>query len=280
MGSSYLYAIAKAEQAGVQCAKFLPGKDCMTTYIRQQPDDLKLRDNDPAFPNAGILDSIFLITSAKPYLTAMTPQVFAADGGGAADGSFAVNVRLFLALPAAVPKALDVEVVGDWPGAVAERVTVCRSGCVAAVSELVVEVLLKAQVASEQRWWPNGMGAPQLYNVTATIVSSDNGHSADSEPGLTLRRRVGFRTVEFVGSVHGAPPMPAEGEPPLFFRINGVRIFAKGANYLHARALSFATQVEERQHTLFLLDSAKQANLNFVRVWGGKCFHKQSASGA
>ena len=56
--------------------------------------------------------------------------------------------------------------------------------------------------------------------------------------------------------------MPREGEPPLFFRVNGVRIFAKGANYLHARALSFATQGEERRHALFLLDAARDAHLN------------------
>ena len=280
IGSSYLYAVAKAEEAGVQCGGFLPGKDCMTTYVRQQPDDLKLRDNAPAFPNAGILDSIFLRTSSTPFITAMVPQVFAADGAGAADGAFQVNVRLFLTLPTAVPEGgFEVEVVGDWPGAVAERLVVCPRGCTVAVQELEAAVALTAQVAPKHRWWPNGMGAPQLYNLTASIVSRAGDDDAASDPssttvgmgptGLVLSRRVGFRTVEFVGSVHGSPPMPAEGEPPLFFRINGIRIFAKGANYLHARALSFATQPEERQHTLFLLDSAKQANLNFVRVWGG-----------
>jgi hypothetical protein len=267
IGSSWLYALAQAERAGVKCAKFLPGNDCMTTYVRQQPDDLKLRDNDPAFPNAGILGSIFLRTADTPFLTTLVPQVYAVDGGAAADGAFGVDVRVLFTLPTAVEEKFELEVFGDWPNAATARIAVCIEGCDAA-REVEASVTLKAQVGQDQRWWPNTMGKPQLYTVTAKLASADN-EEGEEEENTVLSRRIGFRTVEFVGSVHNTAPMPAEGEPPLFFRINGVRIFAKGANYLHARALSYATQKEEREHTLFLLDAARDAHLNFVRVWGG-----------
>jgi hypothetical protein len=58
------------------------------------------------------------------------------------------------------------------------------------------------------------------------------------------------------------------------------RLFAKGANYIHARALSFSTLEEERAHALFLLDAARDGNLNFVRVWGGNSYQYDYFYGA
>ena len=123
----------------------------MSTFARQQPDDLKLRDNDPAFPNAGILDTIFLRTAAVPFLTAIVPQVFAVDGGAAADGRFGVNVRVLLTLPRPVQQGFELELAGDWPGAAAARLTVCAEGCDAAI-ETEVSAVLTAQVSRAQRW--------------------------------------------------------------------------------------------------------------------------------
>jgi hypothetical protein len=291
IGSSWLYAITMAERAKVKCDKFLPGNDCMTTYVRQQPDDLKLRDNDPAFPNAGILDSIFLRTAAAdddlPFLTAVVPQVYAADGGDGADGEFRVNVRVLMTLPRAAGR-FELRVRGDWPGANSTAVAVCGDGC-GPSREKEVAVVVGAHVADELRWWPNGMGRAQLYTITVRIAGSTTtatpttmeaeqgwAGGAEAASGTVLRRRIGFRTVRFVGSVQGdASLQPKHNEPPLFFRVNGVRIWAKGANYIHARALSFATQHEEREHALFLLDAARDANLCFVRVWGGNGYQYQ-----
>ncbi len=50
------------------------------------------------------------------------------------------------------------------------------------------------------------------------------------------------------------------------FRINGREIFCRGANWIPADAL-FSLISEEK--TRDLLQSAVDANMNMIRIWGG-----------
>lgn len=52
-----------------------------------------------------------------------------------------------------------------------------------------------------------------------------------------------------------------------YFKINSVPIFAKGANSIPINTLPELGQDERTVR--FLLQSAKDANMNMLRVWGG-----------
>merc|ERR1719334_1696574 len=51
-----------------------------------------------------------------------------------------------------------------------------------------------------------------------------------------------------------------------FFRINGRKLFLKGSNWIPARVCPANVSAETTRH---LLESAREANMNVLRVWGG-----------
>jgi beta-mannosidase len=108
------------------------------------------------------------------------------------------------------------------------------------------EVAVPISIARPQRWWPVGYGPHPLYTVTASLQGPDN----DS-----VTKRTGLRTVELIRK-----------DGSFGFRINGVPIFAKGANLIPFDMFpARVTAAQQRR----ILDSAVAANMNMVRVWGG-----------
>ena len=96
-------------------------------------------------------------------------------------------------------------------------------------------------------WWPAGHGEQPLHDAVIAI------------PGDRVERRVGLRTLEVVNQ-------PDEIGTSLFFRVNGIDIFCKGANWIPADALPARIT---RDRIRRLLGEAVQANMNMIRVWGG-----------
>ncbi|MCX5518182.1 glycoside hydrolase family 2 protein [Kaistia defluvii] len=106
---------------------------------------------------------------------------------------------------------------------------------------------LALDIESPDLWWPAGHGAQPLYEAVVTI------------PGDTVRRHIGFRTLEVV-------TQKDEVGASMFFRVNGVDIFAKGANWIPADSLPAAITPDRIEA---LLSAAVEANMNMVRLWGG-----------
>jgi beta-mannosidase len=109
---------------------------------------------------------------------------------------------------------------------------------------LIEEVV---EIPSPQLWWPNGYGDQPLYELEVKAA------------GDILRKRLGLRRLELVAQ---------EDETGLGFkfRVNGLDLFAKGANWIPCDALP-ARQTREVLDDL--LSSAAQAHMNMLRVWGG-----------
>ena len=118
---------------------------------------------------------------------------------------------------------------------------------VAVSAERGGKALLSLDIDSPDLWWPAGHGAQPLHEATVSI------------PGDSVRRSIGFRTLEVVTD------KDATGAS-MFFRVNGVDIFAKGANWIPADALPAAITSERIDA---LLVAAVEANMNMIRVWGG-----------
>jgi beta-mannosidase len=102
-------------------------------------------------------------------------------------------------------------------------------------------------------WWPNGMGAQPLYDVTVNLLSKD-GRVFD-----TASKRIGLRTLRLKRK------KDKWGES-FWFAVNGVAFFAKGANWIPAD--TFAPRVTRHDYA-GLLASAADAHMNMLRVWGG-----------
>lgn len=112
--------------------------------------------------------------------------------------------------------------------------------------ESVVTVPLT--VAAPKRWWPVGYGDQPLYRVSGEIASG-------AGAGAKATRNIGLREVELV-----------RGGGAFGFRVNGVTVFAKGANLIPFDM--FPSRVTDAKMQSLLEDS-RAANMNMIRVWGG-----------
>ncbi|MFE1546363.1 glycoside hydrolase family 2 protein [Streptomyces sp. NPDC058718] len=115
------------------------------------------------------------------------------------------------------------------------------------------EAVLRLEVAAPRLWWPRGYGDQPLYELEVTLLDEEQG------PLDTWRRRIGFRTVELDRS----PDAHGTG---CTFVVNGVRIFARGVNWIPDDALP--SRVTPERYRIRLLQAA-EANVDLVRVWGG-----------
>ncbi|MGI5976702.1 MAG: beta-mannosidase [Candidatus Limivicinus sp.] len=101
-------------------------------------------------------------------------------------------------------------------------------------------------------WWPNGYGAQPLYNLTAVLLA--DGREIDRQ-----EMRIGLRTLTV------SRERDRWGQE-FCFKVNGVRIFAMGANYIpEDQLISRCTRERSRE----LLSQCAAANYNTLRVWGG-----------
>jgi len=114
-------------------------------------------------------------------------------------------------------------------------------------------VTLKAEIENAKLWWPNGTGEQPLYTVKATVFSE--GVRA-AYPDF----KFGIRTLEL-----DQEKINPE-ERTFAFKVNGLRIFCKGANWIPADSIYARVRPEKYQT---LLREAKEANFNMLRVWGG-----------
>ena len=110
---------------------------------------------------------------------------------------------------------------------------------------------LELHVPHPRLWWPWDQGSPDLYRLTVEISEGDR--RLDSRT-----QTVGLRQVELDGWT---------------LRINGRRVYARGANWVPADILP--GRVREKDY-LALLSLARQANMNMIRIWGGGLREKRA----
>src|SRR5512139_2030003 len=111
---------------------------------------------------------------------------------------------------------------------------------------------LSVEIPDPQLWWPHGYGAQPLYEVEVTLK--------DGKDILDRRTyKIGLREIEL------CQEQDQWGKEFTFY-VNGVRLFAKGADWIPADSLP--TRITE-SYLEGLLKSAVDANMNMLRVWGG-----------
>lgn len=106
-------------------------------------------------------------------------------------------------------------------------------------------------------WWPNGFGGQPLYTLNATFKSLTANETSSKEI------KIGIRTVELVQE----KLLPNLEGLSFYFKVNDVPIFAKGSNWIPGHILPEKGYDESIIKNALL--SAKEANMNALRVWGG-----------
>jgi len=102
-------------------------------------------------------------------------------------------------------------------------------------------------IRDPQIWWPAGQGAQPLYELATDLE------------GEVTTRRIGLRKLEWVVEKD-------EIDHSFKCRVNGRDITMMGANWIPADAIpSRITPAAVRD----LLESARAANMNMLRIWGG-----------
>ncbi len=107
-------------------------------------------------------------------------------------------------------------------------------------------------IQDPQLWWPNEMGEQPLYDFE--VVLKKGNKVLDSK-----RFKSGIRTFEMVDE-------PDSIGRAFYFKVNGVPMYAKGANYVPEEMIETWINAD---NTLKLLQMAKDAHFNMLRVWGG-----------
>lgn len=111
-------------------------------------------------------------------------------------------------------------------------------------------------------WWTHDLGDPALYALEVMLVAEDA--VLDEWQG-----RVGIRTIALDQSVDTDEP----GTRFFRFVLNGVPIFAKGANWIPAD--SFVGAIPPERYAT-LLRAARDASMNMLRIWGGGIYEHEA----
>jgi beta-mannosidase len=121
------------------------------------------------------------------------------------------------------------------------------------------KVAVNFTVSKPRLWWPAGMGDHPLYDIRARLLVG--GRQVDEAAA-----RTGLRTVEL-------RQQPDREGKSFTFVVNGVPVFAKGANWIPAD--SFPTRITRERYRQ-LVESARDANMNMLRVWGGGIYESDA----
>jgi beta-mannosidase len=121
------------------------------------------------------------------------------------------------------------------------------------------ESVLHLAIPEPRLWWPHGLGEPDRYDVLVTLLDPD-GRELDR-----WQRRIGFRSVELDTSAD-------EDGSAYTVVVNGTPVFVRGVNWIPDDAL--VTRVD-RQRYQTRLQQARDANCNYLRVWGGGIYESE-----
>lgn len=169
-------------------------------------------------------------------------------------------------LPGNVVLELDAAIHGACDG---ENIicSVCEASGDGATIEVITDVICltdmdrpehaivhaSLNIDNPKLWWPNGYGSQTLYSVSVILTDKD-GKERDK-----WTRRIGLRTLTVNTDKD-------EWGRCFAHEVNGVKIFAMGADYIpEDNILPRTSEARTRR----LLEDAVLANYNCIRVWGG-----------
>ncbi len=120
------------------------------------------------------------------------------------------------------------------------------------------EYAVSFDVNQPKLWWTNGLGEPHLYAFQGTFSMNQKSTQKTVDYGIRTLKLV--REKDDYGT-------------SFKFQLNGKDVFIKGANWVPGDV--FIPSVTEEKYK-WLIDSAKDANMNLLRVWGGAIYENDA----
>lgn len=111
---------------------------------------------------------------------------------------------------------------------------------------------ISVDIAQPKLWWSRGLGEPHLMRFTAELVKQ-------ATTIASKEVRTGLRSIRLVRHKD-------EWGSSFYFELNGVPVFAKGANHIPNDSFLTEMTYERYRHEIV---SAVESNMNMLRVWGG-----------
>ena len=112
--------------------------------------------------------------------------------------------------------------------------------------------LFSFTIDNPELWWPNEMGEQPLYDFEVVLKS-------DLQVLDSKKITTGIKTIQLVQE-------PDEKGFSFYFKVNGIPMYAKGANYVPEEMIETWMNPD---NTYKLLKMAQDAHFNMLRVWGG-----------
>lgn len=189
-------------------------------------------DWGPQLPDAGIFRNIYLLCSSTAKLEDVRIRQYHGEG-----------VRVEIQAEAKIYRDVAVSY---------EAQITTPSGEILRQRKDSADAAFYFDIPSPELWWPNGCGEHPLYQVRVGLKCGET--LLD-----TYQCRIGLRTLT-------VSTMPDQWGSEFAFVVNGVKIFAMGANYVPEDNLIPRVTAER---TLRLIADCALANFNCIRVWGG-----------
>ena len=218
----------------------------------------------------GIWKSVYLAQTTSAAIMHVVPHVFyrgafpAAPLTDKSHGDFEVAVKVYFEAPRALAGRLTV--TGAWGASNSSGRLTLPAG------QSATTLLLPARAADVKLWWPTGMGAQTLYNISVAFQADD----AAANANVQATRRVGFRTFALVTGNDTDPAYvqknkDADGSDTMgmYFRVNGAIILSRGANMIPMDEMEGRFSAAAHRQ---LVQSAVDGRMNTLRVWGGGVF--------
>ncbi len=238
-----------ARKDGLDCDKYFGIFDSKRVLFRKEQCCFGW-DWAPDMPGYGIYKPVYLQSVPKDRI--MDLRV-AADGDG--------NASFFVELNYYSRSYYDnggnfVEVNHDFDDEICVILDTTPGGETKTEQKIKVDgnkCFLNFSNPDRRLWQPNGYGKQPLYGYTVRLLR-------DGEILCEKSGRLGYRTVRLDQKPKG------KNKFGFAFSVNGKEIFAKGSNWVPADCF---TGCITRDRYRDLLQKAKNANMNMLRVWGG-----------
>lgn len=143
--------------------------------------------------------------------------------------------------------AVRTSLLGAKGNVVAERIQSLQGGR----SESLLHI------AHPQLWWTHDLGTPYLYQLEVALLVDDRAVDSLAQP-------FGIRSIEL-------QLQDQQGNNSFAFILNGVKLFAKGSNWIPVD--NFIGAAPDQRYT-DLIELAVDSNMNMLRVWAGGIYEK------
>ncbi|MEM7106412.1 MAG: glycoside hydrolase family 2 protein [Bacteroidota bacterium] len=114
-------------------------------------------------------------------------------------------------------------------------------------------------IPNPKLWWSRGLGDQHMYQARTKILFKEETLDSDF-------KRIGLRTIELVTE-------PDDKGTGFYFKVNGIPVFMKGANYIPMDIMQGRVGAEQYAR---IIKDATDANMNMIRVWGGGIYEKKT----